>query len=355
MVFEGKVDFSFGLSTHSYYINKYGLVGVKPVHVLLERPSKVGMAVRTDWPELVAILNKAISSFSDQEIDTIVGRWIDLPVQKKELDLTPEERAWLDLKHTVGVRVVDWPPYMIAKDNEPPQGIVIEYLKLIGERSGITFKYEVTDQPFAEFIESMKQHKGPDMTPVIIPTPERQQYLSFSKTYISSPYVIFIRDQDEPILDVNGLAEKTVAVPRGFVLHDKLAREDIPMIVQFYVDIFTRKLGKKIKSIPAKVMKTLQSYNWPGNVRELQNVIERMVIATTDAKLQLPDEFSQADQAASPSESFKSLRDMERDYIVSVLEKTGWKVSGKDSAAEILGLDRSTLRARMKKLGIHKK
>ena len=129
-------------------------------------------------------------------------------------------------------------------------------------------------------------------------------------------------------------------------------KEDIPLIVKFYMDLFTRKLGKQIDSIPAKTMKTLQSYSWPGNVRELQNVIERSVIATPGSKLQLTEAFSEGDQGKPAV--FKSLRDMERDYIVSVLDKTGWKVSGKNSAAEILGLDRSTLRAKMKKLDIKK-
>ena len=128
--------------------------------------------------------------------------------------------------------------------------------------------------------------------------------------------------------------------------------EDIPLIVQYYVDIFARKQGKDIVSVPVKVVKALQSYTWPGNVRELENVLERSVISTSGSKLHLSDELRKDDQA-SPG-GFKSLHDMERDYIVKVLEKTDWKVSGKNSAAEILSLDRSTLRGRMKKLGIHK-
>jgi signal transduction histidine kinase/CheY-like chemotaxis protein len=139
--------------------------------------------------------------------------------------LTSEERAWLDKQHTVGVRIVDWPPYLIVNDNESPQGIVIEYLRLIGERTGITFKNEVTDQPFAEFLESMKQRQGPDMTAVIVSTPEREQYLSFSESYISSPYVIFIRGQDKPILDISGLAGKNLAVPRDFAVQEQLVRD----------------------------------------------------------------------------------------------------------------------------------
>ena len=133
-------------------------------------------------------------------------------------------------------------------------------------------------------------------------------------------------------------------------LRDRL--DDIPLIVQYYVDIFARKLGRDIVSVPVKVVKTLQSYTWPGNVRELANVLERAVISTSGSKLRLSDELK-LDHQASP-DSFKSLHDLERDYIVKVLKKTNWKVSGKNSAAEILALDRSTLRARMKKLGIHK-
>ena len=136
--------------------------------------------------------------------------------------MSDEEIAWLDQKHTVRVRIADWPPYLIVKDDQPPQGIVIEYLKLIGERTGIKFKYEVTDEPFAKFLDRMKQRQGPDMTAVIVPTPEREQYLSFSETYIASPYVIFTREQDNPILDISGLTGKTLAVPRGFAVQKQL-------------------------------------------------------------------------------------------------------------------------------------
>jgi signal transduction histidine kinase/DNA-binding NarL/FixJ family response regulator len=117
---------------------------------------------------------------------------------------------------------VDYPPYQIIKSNEAPQGIVIEHLKLIEERTGIRFKYEVTDQPFAEFLESIKQRQGPDMTAVIMPTPEREQYLAFTEPYLSSPYVIFIRQEDNPIFDIQGLFGKTLAVPRGYVVQEQL-------------------------------------------------------------------------------------------------------------------------------------
>ena len=232
---KGEADLFIGASVHSYLLTKYQFFGISPKYVFFEYNEKFGMAIRPDWPELIPLLNKGISSFKENEIDAIVAKWIQLPQKKGALALTAEERAWLDQKHTVRVRIADWPPYLIVKDDQSPHGIVIEYLKLIEERTGIRFKHEVTDEPFAEFLESMKQRQGLDMTAVIVSTPEREQYLSFSETYISSPYVIFTREQDNPILDISGLSEKTLAVPRGFFVQKQL-ESDYPEIRQALYD-----------------------------------------------------------------------------------------------------------------------
>jgi PAS domain S-box-containing protein len=265
MVFDGKVDLAFGLSIHAYYINKYGLVGVKPVHTLLERPSNVGMAVRTDWPELVSILNKWITIFSEKEIGALIRRWIDMPVRGKTIELTDEEKDWLAQIRMVRVRIADWPPYQIVKDDQSPQGIVIEYLKLIGERTGIKFKYEVTDKPFAKFLESIKQRGGPDMTAVIVPTARREQFLSFSETYIASPYVIFTRKQDNPILDIRGLTGKTLAVPRGFFVQQQLDK-DYPEIRQVLYDSDEKAL---------QAVATGQADAYIGNLTVASHIIHR--------------------------------------------------------------------------------
>ena len=146
-----------------------------------EYPIEMVTHIRKDWPELIPILNKAIAALQQDNLPRIINKWFgQWPRLSKVpgVTLTSEERAWLDKQHRVRVRISDWPPYLIVNDNEPPQGIVIEYLRLIGEGTGVKFEYEVTDQPFAEFLESMKQRQGPDMTPVIVPTPERVQYLS---------------------------------------------------------------------------------------------------------------------------------------------------------------------------------
>jgi chemotaxis protein methyltransferase CheR len=133
-------------------------------------------------------------------------------------------------------------------------------------------------------------------------------------------------------------------------LRDRL--DDIPALVDFYVKKISARLGKTIKCIPVAVMDALQKYQWAGNVRELENVLERAVINSSGPKLRLVDDLKKP--SPDLSTSTKTLEAVERDYILRVLEQTKWKVSGKNSAAEILGLDRSTLRARMGKLNIHK-
>lgn len=129
--------------------------------------------------------------------------------------------------------------------------------------------------------------------------------------------------------------------------------DDIPLLVNHFVTYFARKQGKDIPTVSVGVMAALQRYQWPGNVRELENVIERAIISTTGPRLRLPDGLKVNGEEGNNSE-LKTLRAMEREHILKVLEKTNWKVSGKNSAAEILDIDRSTLRARMQKLGIHK-
>jgi chemotaxis protein methyltransferase CheR len=133
-------------------------------------------------------------------------------------------------------------------------------------------------------------------------------------------------------------------------LRDRL--DDIPLLVNFYVDRISRRLGKSIKVVPVNVMDALRRYHWPGNIRELENVLERAVINSSGPKLRLVDELKRPQKDTSKAE--KTLESVEREYITRVLDQVQWKVSGKNSAAEILGLDRSTLRARMRKLNIRK-
>jgi formate hydrogenlyase transcriptional activator len=124
--------------------------------------------------------------------------------------------------------------------------------------------------------------------------------------------------------------------------------EDIPLLVRAVVKEFQMRMGKEIESIPKKTMQALQSYSWPGNVRELRNVIEHAMIVSNKKNLdvQVPQ------GTATETDATGNFQDMERTHIVAVLEKTGWRLAGKGGAAEVLGMKRTTLQAKMKKLGI---
>jgi transcriptional regulator with GAF, ATPase, and Fis domain len=124
--------------------------------------------------------------------------------------------------------------------------------------------------------------------------------------------------------------------------------EDIPLLVWAFVRMFQERMGKEIETISKKTMEALQSYSWPGNVRELKNVIEHAMILSNDKTLsvQLPRPGSLETDAT------QTLQDMERRHILAVLERTGWRLAGDGGAAEVLGLKRTTLRAKMKKLDI---
>ena len=124
--------------------------------------------------------------------------------------------------------------------------------------------------------------------------------------------------------------------------------EDIPLLVRAVVKEFQKRMGKEIESIPKKTMQALQSYSWPGNVRELRNLIEHAMILSKGKTL----DVHVPKRASSETDATGNLQDMERKHMVAVLEKTGWRIAGQGGAAEVLGLKRTTLQAKMKKLGI---
>lgn len=125
-------------------------------------------------------------------------------------------------------------------------------------------------------------------------------------------------------------------------------REDIPLLVWAMVEEFSRNFDKKIERIPKKSMEAMELYQWPGNIRELRNVVERAMILSNGPSLivDVPD-ISAAISAPS-----MSIAEMERRHIISVLDRTRWRVRGRNGAAEILGLKPTTLDSKMKKLCI---
>ena len=135
-------------------------------------------------------------------------------------------------------------------------------------------------------------------------------------------------------------------------------REDIPALVTHFVERFSRRMGKLVDSIPPETMAAFQWYSWPGNIRELQNLVERAVILSRDSALPNPlpkrrtegIPFARQSSAAGPSSM--TLEDSDRALIMEALEKAGLVVGGPRGAAAKLGLKRTTLLAKMRRLGI---
>ena len=130
-------------------------------------------------------------------------------------------------------------------------------------------------------------------------------------------------------------------------------REDIPLLVQYFMEKYARRMGKRVETVPKATMQKLVDWPWPGNVRELQNMIERGVILSRGFVLEIP--LTELDQSQVPAlhdnSEVSTLEAFERQHILQALRETGWVVAG---AAARLGLNRSTLNARMRKLEIRR-
>jgi formate hydrogenlyase transcriptional activator len=131
--------------------------------------------------------------------------------------------------------------------------------------------------------------------------------------------------------------------------------EDIPLLINFFAQKFAQQMKKPIKTIPSETMTSLTAYGWPGNIRELQNLVERAVILSRGsvlevplAELKRPGNGDPVNQALGPT----MLEEVEREHILKVLRETGWVIGGPAGAATRLGLNRTTLNNRMRKLGI---
>jgi DNA-binding NtrC family response regulator len=130
-------------------------------------------------------------------------------------------------------------------------------------------------------------------------------------------------------------------------------REDIPLLAQHLANRFARALPKPVKPIADSVARALQQYDWPGNIRELENVIQRAIILSSDGAISINDiSLSSAKPAGATVGT--TLEEVERNHIQRMLSTTMWRIEGRRGAAELLGLKPSTLRSRLRKLGIRR-
>ena len=129
-------------------------------------------------------------------------------------------------------------------------------------------------------------------------------------------------------------------------------REDIPLLVRHYVDKYARLMSRRIETIPARIMEAFTNHSWPGNVRELQNFVERAVILSPGSFLSAPLEELEEETTQSSGEKLSTLEAMEREHVLRALRESNWVTGGPRGAAVRLGIKRTTLAYRIRKLGI---
>lgn len=130
-------------------------------------------------------------------------------------------------------------------------------------------------------------------------------------------------------------------------------KEDIPLLIRHFCQKYESKVGKRITNVSPEVLDALLKYNWPGNIRELENIIERALILCRGEKLELGD-WIPVNKIVMTDSKPTVLAELEREHILDVLQKTNWRISGEKGAAKMLGLNATTLEARIKKLGLQK-
>jgi len=129
-------------------------------------------------------------------------------------------------------------------------------------------------------------------------------------------------------------------------------REDIPLIVRHFVEKYARRMNRSIETIPARTMEVFANYSWPGNVRELQNFIERAVILSPGATLRAPLDELKQETTQGCNTNLSTLEEMEREHVLRALREAKWVTGGPNGAAARLGMKRTTLAYRIRKLGI---
>ena len=210
------------ITSTSYNIRRYSIVGIKAISATPFYEPTVHMAARHDWPILRDILQKALDSITPEEHNTIKERWFfGYGRHKSPLRLTNEEKNWLD-EHPV-IRLgnsVDWPPIGFTNKNGVYSGIAADYMKTIEEMLGIRIQPSML-KSWKSTVDAARAGKV-DILGSVVSTPQREEYLTFTTPYLSYPLGIITRENISYISDVKALENRPVGVNAGSATHDLL-------------------------------------------------------------------------------------------------------------------------------------
>ncbi|MGD9192953.1 MAG: transporter substrate-binding domain-containing protein, partial [Desulfobacterales bacterium] len=224
----GKTDGYIGSEgTSSYLMGKHTITNLKVAAIFDDSLDGQRFAVRKDWPELAAILDKALDTISEGERLKILGKWIHTEpgqVQQKKLVLSEEEKAWLAENKNIrlGVDPV-WPPFEFFDAAKIYSGISSGYVRLLNDKLNIS----MTPVPDISWNEVMKKARegGIDVLPCVAKTPERAKFLLFTQPYLSFPMVIVTREDSPFISGILGYEDGKLAVVKGYATQEYLERD----------------------------------------------------------------------------------------------------------------------------------
>lgn len=216
-----EVDYFVGSSRNRYLVHKYRLSEITAKYTFFDYTTKFGMGIRADWPEFVSIVNKAISSFSEKEIEDIVSQWTQLPRQKQEVILTPEEQTWL-AEHgpKVSVSLFNVPPLQIEQDGNFT-GYQVDILDMVLQKAGLQPIY--TFKPLAKVVDDLKE-KRTEIALDFILTEERGKIVFFSKKKFDIYMGIFAQKKRIDLNSVEALSKAVIASYHGYGFEPRLKR-----------------------------------------------------------------------------------------------------------------------------------
>lgn len=270
LVLRGRADVAFGLSYHNYLIGKHFLVDIEPVY-FLKQYSAVGVAsISSESSEVVSIMNKALAAIDQAKVNATVNIWTRLKEEpetipivltakdkawlaaypnlaqlalriRQQVQLSAKEHRWLTKRIRVPVQVGDYPPFHFVA-NETAQGISIDYVRVMCMAHDLECDF-AQGLTTSESIDSMQSPGGIAIQPGWQRSTEREQLASFSRPYISSPFVIFQRQHSDRILHMEDLVDKRVVVEKNYTIHN-LLKDRFPDLELLETDFSTEALKK---------------------------------------------------------------------------------------------------------------